>query len=413
MTLEQKLKSLKNSTVLRSEAFEGTRRVLTQRANYLSSIQARSSVYRSIQIGAWQTYRFSFAHVRQLSAILVVAVLSGTGTFMARASLAAVPGDTLYPIKRNIIEKVELVLAPTAEDEASVYLRHVATRLDEIRVLNERDIPEQEKQERISHTVLALNRDLTAARQSLRMASRDTRATAVVAVAKGLTKATSDVKAALGTSSSGSTSTAAVAEAITSANQATADSLAILLENAGGGQVSSEELAKLVDDALATTEQRLRVTEKAVLLSGNLDIRAKVRQSLYSFTVDRKPAPFDLPTYDGLRTDLTKVGKQLDEARQALGYGNFKLAVSWNSAANVSLGTIEDVLNQASGMVNQALLPSWQPAATTTAPTSTDAATTTAAVTVVDDPVGQLEQAVEAKPAATVAPTAAKVPAKK
>ncbi len=397
MTIEQQLKTLKNARVMNPEAAAGTRRLLTQRAHYLSSIQARSSVYRNMQIGMWQTWHFSFAHVRQVAAVLIITVISGTGTMVARASMAAVSGDTLYPIKRNLIEKVELVLAPTAQDEASVYLRHVATRLDEIRVLNDRDIPEQEKADRISHTVLALNRDLTAARQSLRMAAKDTKATAVVAVAKGLTKATSDVKAALTSSGSGSTSTEAVAEAITSADLATADSLEILLDNVAGGDVSNDELSKLVGEAITATEQRLKVTEKAVLLSGGLDVRTKVRQSLYSAASDRTPTPFDMPTFDGLRTDLGKVSKQLDEAKQALQFGNFKLAVQWNTAAGESLDTIEDVLNQASQLVNQALLPTWQPAATSTPTSTSPVATTTAAVTVIEDPVGQLE-VVESKP---------------
>ena len=202
MTIEQQLKALKTSLNPTSDTTESIRNTLTKRAHFLSSVSHVQSVPLSMRLGVWQTYRFTFVHIRQVASVAFIILLSGGGTFMAKASLAAVPGDTLYPIKRNLLEKVELVLAPTAQDEANVYLKHVATRLDEIRVLNSRDIPAEEKTQHINQTVLALNRDLTSARQSLQIAAKDSNkdsgsTAAVVAVAKSMTQSTSDVKVAL------------------------------------------------------------------------------------------------------------------------------------------------------------------------------------------------------------------------
>jgi hypothetical protein len=409
MTIEQQLKALKTSLNPTSDVTEGIRNTLTKRAHFLSSISHVQSVPLSMRLGVWQTYRFTFAHIRQVASVAFIILLSSGGTFMAKASLAAVSGDTLYPIKRNLLEKVELVLAPTAQDEANVYLKHVATRLDEIRVLNSRDIPAEEKTQHINQTVLALNRDLTSARQSLQIAAKDSTkdantTAAVVAVAKGMTQSTSDVKAALSTTKNIDKSGQAelnqsVTEAIISADEASADSLDILLNSYAkdSQQVNKDELAKLVEQELVTVGDRINVVERSAIASGGQELRWKVRQTLYTQLNEHLPSPFDMPTYDGLRSDMDKAHKQLDEANSYLKFSDFTNAVSWAHQAKDTAETVAKTLNQASTLTGVALLPE-SVVSTSTAPTATTTSsipTTTAAVRTVKNPVVQPDELVE------------------
>lgn len=85
MTLEQQLKTLKTSLNPTQEASEAIRNTLTKRAIFLSSINHAQSVSQSVQLGVWQTYRFTFAHMRQVVAIAVVVAISTGGTLMAQA----------------------------------------------------------------------------------------------------------------------------------------------------------------------------------------------------------------------------------------------------------------------------------------------------------------------------------------
>lgn len=397
MTIEQQLKSLKNARVINPEAAAGTRRLLTQRAHYLSSIQARSSVYRTMQIGAWQTWGFSFAHVRQVAAVVIIVAISGTGTMLARASMAAVSGDTLYPLKRNIIEKVELVLAPSAQEEASVYLRHVATRLDEIRVLNDRDLTDQEKEQRISHTVLSLNRDLTAARQSLRLAATEADPVRVAELAKDLTKGASEVQVALKgprVTGGGRSLKAAAAQVSESASQAHREGVNLLVDQRGNESgVPDAELRGLVADETSETEQRLAAVIEGLKLAVRPDVNTQIRQALAEAERQRQPLAFHRDELDRTGRDVTLAQIYVHEAERLAAAGSFSDAMEWNGKAGEVIGQLEYLLGQASELVNQQLLPSQQLAATSTpAATSTSpVATTTAAVTVINDPVGQLE----------------------
>lgn len=64
--------------------------------------------------------------------ILIVSATGGT-SFVARNSL---PGDTLYPIKINLNEKVETFTALTPESKAVVEASHIDERLSEIKQLS-------------------------------------------------------------------------------------------------------------------------------------------------------------------------------------------------------------------------------------------------------------------------------------
>ena len=396
MTIEQQLKALKKSRIPAPEAVNSTRRLLTQRAHYLSSIQAQSSVYRTMQVGMWQTWRFSFAHVRQVAAVLIITLLSGTGTMVARASMAAVSGDTLYPVKRNLIEKVELVLAPSAQDEATVYLRHVASRLDEIRTINERGYSDEERDTRLNQTVLSLNRDLTSASHSLQIAAiTDTKpqtARAVARVAKQVANSTASVKVALSTStlstidkSTDANLGAAVAQALTTVSLTEQSTLDILIAKLVEDPNDSETAAKveqLLQEALASQEERVAKLEKPIWSSGNIEIRLKVRQAMYALPRDAGLAQPKLSDFDNLGKDMTQVKLALSEARIHLTWHRYDRVVEQLAIARLNLNRIEDLLNSMSTLITVEILPGAldelkAPVATTTQAT---VATTTAKV---------------------------------
>jgi len=349
-----------------------------------------------MQVGMWQTWRFSFAHVRQVAAVLIITLLSGTGTMVARASMAAVSGDTLYPVKRNLIEKVELVLAPSAQDEATVYLRHVASRLDEIRTINERGYSDEERDTRLNQTVLSLNRDLTSASHSLQIAAiTDTKpqtARAVARVAKQVANSTASVKVALSTStlstidkSTDANLGAAVAQALTTVSLTEQSTLDILIAKLVEDPNDSETAAKveqLLQEALASQEERVAKLEKPIWSSGNIEIRLKVRQAMYALPRDAGLAQPKLSDFDNLGKDMTQVKLALSEARIHLTWHRYDRVVEQLAIARLNLNRIEDLLNSMSTLITVEILPGAldelkAPVATTTQAT---VATTTAKV---------------------------------
>jgi hypothetical protein len=286
-----------------------------------------------------------------------------------------------------------------AQVEANVYLKHVATRLDEIRVLTERvNISDEAKAEHINQTVLALNRDLTSARQSLQIAAKNSAknsGAAVVAVARGLTKSTSDVKAAL--SSAKGELTQSASEAISSADEASTDSLQILLDTYAKDQqqVDKSELAGLVEQELSNVGDRIGEVEASAVESGSQEVRLKVRQTLFSMLSEHRPSPFDLPTYDGLRSYMAKAHKQMEEAERYLKYADFANAVSWAHQAKETAETVAATLRQASNLISVPLLPESTLSTTTSPATTTPPTATTTAAAAPREPAESVEAAVE------------------
>ncbi len=78
-------------------------------------------------------------HHRMLaSAFVFIFLVSATGG-TSLAARYSIPGDTLYPIKINVNEKVETFAAFTSEAKADVEAKHVDERLVEAEVLTEKD----------------------------------------------------------------------------------------------------------------------------------------------------------------------------------------------------------------------------------------------------------------------------------
>lgn len=74
---------------------------------------------------------FSFIYSRSVwvGALSLVIILSGAAT--ASASQVALPGDTLYPVKVGVVEKVKAAFARTDEAKAELALDQLEKRMDE------------------------------------------------------------------------------------------------------------------------------------------------------------------------------------------------------------------------------------------------------------------------------------------
>lgn len=90
----------------------------------------------------WAVHKFSYTYVA-VATFLIVAMTGGT----VMAAKGALPGDTLYPVKR-IAEKVESTLAPTPAVKANVEASHASERLNEIIVLQQRVVEANESDSR-------------------------------------------------------------------------------------------------------------------------------------------------------------------------------------------------------------------------------------------------------------------------
>lgn len=76
---------------------------------------------------------------RLVYALAVFVLVFSFATGAVYASQEAIPGDLLYPIKRQVAERVERIAALGTEAKTKVAVKHAVTRLEEIKTLIERN----------------------------------------------------------------------------------------------------------------------------------------------------------------------------------------------------------------------------------------------------------------------------------
>lgn len=77
---------------------------------------------------------FGFGFFAKVAAFVLVGFIAG-GTTLSFASTKSLPGDQLYAIKTNVVEKINDTLAFGIEAKARAQAEHVATRVSEITTL--------------------------------------------------------------------------------------------------------------------------------------------------------------------------------------------------------------------------------------------------------------------------------------
>lgn len=114
--------------------------------------RSRASSTESASASIHTTSARSSLRRRLVSAGVTVSVVLGAGTGVAVASQSALPGETLYPVKRSL-EQIEVSLAGSAGDKGEELLEQASTRLDEVGGLAAGDLSAPEAAELVSETL--------------------------------------------------------------------------------------------------------------------------------------------------------------------------------------------------------------------------------------------------------------------
>ncbi|HEX3096021.1 MAG TPA: DUF5667 domain-containing protein, partial [Patescibacteria group bacterium] len=89
-------------------------------------------------VSVWQKFRNLFLHSYIIAPLVILLFITGT----AYASADALPGDTLYNVKRTV-EDARVVLAPTADSKLQLQLEFAQKRLQELETLRANENPKQ------------------------------------------------------------------------------------------------------------------------------------------------------------------------------------------------------------------------------------------------------------------------------
>jgi len=203
----------------------------------------------------------------KMVAILMVFLMAGGTTLAAKA---AIPGNPFYPIKTKI-EKVELILVTSSKKEAKVHLKHAKNRIFEVEQLVKKD--DSKKEENISKTVKSLQKDITAAQNSLEIAEKEKETSNnLVSVAIQLNQGTEEVLEVLNQTAQNVVSeetkqaVSEVAE-VTDAVQDNATNL--IVDKKEKGEVSDEvvtddQVKEIVVKNITKIENQLKIVEEKV-----------------------------------------------------------------------------------------------------------------------------------------------------
>ncbi len=188
MNLKQHITKLKNLP----EVSLDKQAVLLGKHKLLAEINNRQDS-RAGYILTWsEAFRFMWLRMlrkvipaeRYVVAFLLLIAVTVSSTYMAQA---AVPGDVLWPLKLTY-EKAEIAFATDAASEGRIHIRHVDNRLKELTVIAAQPDTEQ-KSRNISQLVRRLEKDITAADQSLKLTKeekKDSEPQVIMALAQDL-----------------------------------------------------------------------------------------------------------------------------------------------------------------------------------------------------------------------------------
>ncbi len=150
--------------------------VMLGKHRLLAEINRRQEARGSIRLSVTEAARLFYLRLgrrmmpqqRIVVALLLIVLLSVSTSVIAQA---AVPGDILWPVKVTL-EKAELAFAVDSARESRIYLRHVDNRLRELSVISQRP-RSQSADKRISEVIRRLEKDITAANQSLKITKEE------------------------------------------------------------------------------------------------------------------------------------------------------------------------------------------------------------------------------------------------
>ena len=197
MRLIRKISQLKNMAYFqpdKSWEIKTKYELLSEIASQNRLMQAQKLDYSQKTDLLFSTFlsKFSPSLSKALAGFLIIVMGSG----LSLAAQASTPGEMLWPIKRSM-EQVELSLTLGPVRETEVHIKHIGKRLEEINKIldkdNNQETGTQAKEKAIKQAVRHLEKDVTAADSSLKIAKEETNPVAVVELVKKVTEATKEV----------------------------------------------------------------------------------------------------------------------------------------------------------------------------------------------------------------------------
>lgn len=129
--MKKAIKHVKNISLSSQEKESMFSRIdLYTKENPMKEIVAHPSAWYNLfgQVGQVKGYRYMYSALA-----LIVTVFVGAG--VTNAAEKSLPGDTLYPVKINVNEKVKSAVAFTSKAKTKVEEEKVIRRLDEVEAL--------------------------------------------------------------------------------------------------------------------------------------------------------------------------------------------------------------------------------------------------------------------------------------
>jgi hypothetical protein len=309
----------------------------------------------------WFAWRQNFSIVsNKVYALLILIVLIG-GTGMA-AEAEYIPTKALYKVKETI-EKVELVLAMSAESEAKIYLKHAQKRMDEVlKIAQNKDYSDFDKEKNINTVVTKLKKDLNSASVNLDIVKQDDQNQAVTKdLAKELTKNVKDTVAVLNKvakETDTKTMNETVAKAIVSTEDVDDSAVKLLVaknstdKSDNQSDLTDAEKKTLVQDKIDRIEQKLeKVKENLNLYYANQ--KAKESKGSIITILDKATSLPVILTDDQVKEieDKIKDAEQsATEAKEKLSANSLTESLNKSKEGNKLINEADEIINQANNI---------------------------------------------------------------
>ncbi|MFA5126641.1 MAG: hypothetical protein WC465_01400 [Patescibacteria group bacterium] len=351
MSLRKKLSHLKYLPELQPEK----KWVRTTKYNLLSEIYVQNKLMKAQSLtsaekldifGMRLGVRLMSQATKAIAVFLVLSIGSGLGV----VAQAAVPGDTLWSLKRGL-EKGELALAWGPVKETELHIKHAGKRLDEIdKILSEttdnnNSAADVQKEKAIKQAVSHLEKDVVAANTTLRVVKEtgEKDPIAVVALAEKVTNATKETASTLAAKANDSQDKV-IEEALDNAKQVNDDvktsavslalevheevvAKAVAQQDGGQAPINTPASTTVKIDDNNPSSQEVKAVQEAVskmLDSAIQDLSSEVQGVKDKVQIVDEKSGVDAQSIDNIKKSPAEAQAGLNEAKELLDKGAFK-----------------------------------------------------------------------------------------
>ncbi|MFA6428744.1 MAG: DUF5667 domain-containing protein [Candidatus Buchananbacteria bacterium] len=319
--------------------------VLRNKEVLMSQICAQSEVnivtINSSTFSLYQKVITQFIFSRQVfqPAIGVLSILLAVFgvSALTKVSADSLPGDWLFPLKMTN-EKVQLAFTSDQEKKVQMQLQFISNRAQELTFVSQQTASDQ-KSGNIQTAAQNLVNEMQNIGGSLDKVSKTSTSANTVILAKAVDSQTSDVSKTI-TAAGAQLSPelkqqveASLKQALSATDNTNVRALTVIVEKhqAGQSEISSDEVAQLVNDKIKSTQEKLQVMQQQVNSLATTSIPVIM--------------PITASSTQATTTELTNfpkaAQKTLDAAGQAVSQQNFSEALSKLGETNDLLTTVE------------------------------------------------------------------------